>query len=206
MNARGTVCRVLPFVLVAAAVAIFFAACTPEEKVVRYKPFLANLKPALGEGMTLKYNEEPVVGDPRVTPPSPSDAKGEAAIDESPDGKKKLVAHTPAHVMQLVERCLDENEDRLLLDQMVAESTKEYFRAQGKDPIGFVEDLHAKRKDIAKLFSRMPQGENSPTVILHQLPDRVWRIELIGGYAKDMRFTRLWVQMEKGQWRLMWVD
>lgn len=179
--------------------AVVLGACTPEEKVIRYKPFLTGIEGA-------KFGSDPVLGDPRVSPANPQDVKDNKIVDESPDGKKTLIARSPSHVMQHVERCLDENEDQLLLDQMIAESTKNYYRAQGKDPIEYVNDLRAQRKDIAKLFARMPQGESSPTVLLRQLPDRVWRIDVVGGYAKDLRLTRLWVQMERGQWRLMWVD
>jgi hypothetical protein len=192
--------------LVLAAMLFVCPGCETEEKVVRYKPFLATLEPALNEGMTLKYSEKPVLGDPRVSPADPQAVADNKIVREDERGQKTLIARSPSHVMQHVERCLDDDEDELLLEQMVAESTKNYYRAQGKDPIEFVQDLRRQRKEIAKLFARMPQGESSPTVILKQLPDRVWRIDLVGGYAKDMKLTRLWVQMERGQWRLMWVD
>lgn len=181
------------------AMALCLGACATEEKVVRYKPFLTGIEGA-------KFGQEPVLGDPRVTPADPTEVPDNKIVREEPDGSKTLIARSPVHVMQHVERCLDENEDDLLLEQMVAQSTKDYYAAQGKDPKAFIRELHAKRKDIAKLFARMPQGESSPTVLLRQLPDRVWRIDVVGGFAKDLRLTRLWVQMERGQWKLMWVD
>lgn len=181
-------------------------ACAPETKVVRYKPFLANLGPALQEGMTLKVNKEPVLNDARVSPVDPTAAPDNRIVIENEDGTKTLIARSPQHVMLHVERCLDEGEDDLLFEQMVAEQTKNYFRAQGKDPRSYIDQLRDDRRDIARLFARMPQGESSPTVMLRQFPERTWRIDVVGNYAKDLRFTRLWVQMERGQWKLLWID
>lgn len=182
-----------------AALPLALTSCTPEEKVTRYKPFFTGIENA-------RFNEQPVLGDPRVTPVSPETGTENKIVIESPDGKKTLISRAPLHVMQHVERCLDENEDDLLLDQIIASQTKDYYRAQGKDPRQYVELLRSRRKDIAKLFARLPQGENSPTALLRQLPDRTWRVDLVGGYAKDLTWTRLWVQMERGQWKLLWID
>lgn len=180
--------------------------CESEEKVVRYKPFLAGLTPALQEGMTLKQGTEPVLNDSRVRPVDPGEVPDNKIVIVNEDKSERYISRSPVHVMRHVERCLDEEKDKPLLDQIVASSTKEHYRAQGKDPMVFIESLHERRKDIAKLFSRMPQGESSPTVQLRQFPDRVWRLDVVGGYAKDLVLTRLWVQMESGQWKLMWVD
>lgn len=178
---------------------VFFAACASEEKVVRYKPFLTGI-----EGAT--FNQQPVLADQRVTPIRPDSIADNRIVIDNPDGSTTLISRSPQHVMLHVERCLDENLDDLLLQQIVAEQTKTYYRAQGKDPTQFIELLHQRRKDIAKLFARLPQGEHSPSALLRQLPDRTWRIDLTSGYAKDLHWTRLWLQMERGQWKLLWLD
>lgn len=190
----------------ATLIACTLGACAGEERVVRYKPFLATLGPALQEGMTLKVNKEPVLDDPRVRPLDPGAVPENRIRVENADGSVTLVSRSPRHVMQHVERCLDNDEDQLLFDQVIAEETKNYYRAQGKDPREYIDWLRENRKHVSRLFARMPQGESSPTVMLRQLPDRTWRIDVVGNYAKDLRYARLWVRMERGQWKLLWID
>lgn len=194
LHARGALSRLCGIAILTAPL----CSCASEEKVVRYKPFLTGIDGA-------SHADTPVMGDTRVTPADPTKA-GDSIVRETPDGKVVLISKSPQHVMMHVERCLDEEQDQLLLEQVISEQTKDYYRTQGKDPLAYVQLLRDRRKDVAKLFSRMPQGEHSPSVMLRQLPDRVWRLDVVGGYAKGLNWTRLWVRMERGEWKLMWMD
>jgi hypothetical protein len=173
-------------------------ACAPEERVTQYKPFFTGIAGAEFAG------QEPVrpSGD-RRDPLSPGDVK---TVIEHEDGTKTYLARVPLHLMAHVENLLDENSDEAdaaLLEQLVDIRTKEHYRSQGKDPAEFVRGLHRRRKDIAKLFARMPMAENSPTVLVEQPGDRMWVIRLTGQAAEDTRLRELWVRFDLGQWRLV---
>ena len=66
-------------------------------------------------------------------------------------------------------------------------------------------DLKKNRKEIAKLFNRMPMGEYSPNVLMEQLARNVIRVRLTGQAKKGMdKWTGFDMILEKGNWRLRW--
>lgn len=176
--------------------------CEREENVVRYKPFFTGIT---GAEVTRGAGAEPVNANDGYIDPTrlPSDAK---LVIENPDGSKTLVAKSLRHMMGHLERCLDEGDDDLLMDQVISEKTKEHYRSEGKDPRQIIRFLKRNRKDIAKLFARMPMGEYTPTVILEQPGDKMWAVRLTGAAARDMKFTKVWARLEEGNWRFVWVE
>lgn len=197
---RVTPLRVSALVLLTAA--LFTLGCQREENVVRYKPFFTGIT---GAEVTRGAGAVPVNPDLGHIDPTklPADAK---LIVENPDGSKTLIAKSLRHMMGHLERCLDEGEDELLMDQVISEKTKQQYRSEGKDPQQIIRFLKRNRKDIAKLFSRMPMGEYTPTVILEQPGDKMWAIRLTGAAARDMKFTKVWARLEEGHWRFVWVE
>lgn len=183
-------------------VAVSSPGCQRDEKVVRYKPFFTGI--AGGAEVSFGSDAKPVNPNAGFIDPSalPSDAK---LVVENPDGSKTLIAKTLRHMMSHVERCLDEREDDLLMDQVISERTKEEYRAEGKDPREIIRFLRRNRKDIAKLFGRLPMGEYTPTVIIDQPGDKTWVIRLTGAAKRDMKFTEVWGRQEEGNWRLLWI-
>jgi hypothetical protein len=190
-------------VAIGLALSLALAACENTEKTLRYKPFFSGLSDPRIE---TRFGTQPVTDSPVLKPIDPGAGADNRIRITSDDGKLTLISRAPVHVMSHVQTCLDNGEFDELFEQIVAESTKSHFRSQGKDPRTYLEFLKDNEKNIAKLFSRMPQGENSPSAVLRQLPDRVWRIDVTGAFAKDLELTRLWVQMERGSWKLMWID
>ena len=177
---------------------VFLPACQPEEKIVRYKPFFANIADAqFGEQKPVNANAGYV--DPTV-------AADNKIVIEKPDGSKVLLAKSVQAMMSHLSRCLDEDDDKLFLDQVVSKKTKDHYREMGKDPMELVDMLKANRKEVAKTLARMPLAEHSPTVILEQPGDKTWTIKVTGAAAKDLQYTRLWARMEDGNWRFMWLD
>lgn len=175
--------------------------CQPEERVLRYKPFLTGVAGAQYAGP----QGRPVNPNDGYTDPTrlPADQK---SVIELADGSKVLVSKNLRQMMSHLEQCLDSGEDELLLDQVISEKTKEEYRGKGKDPIEVVRFLKRNRKDIAKLFARMPMGEYTPTVILDQPGDKTWIIRLTGAPAQGMKFTKLWARLEQANWRFVWVE
>jgi hypothetical protein len=65
--------------------------------------------------------------------------------------------------------------------------------------------LKKRRRDIAVLFSRMPFAERTATVIMDKQGRNLFRLRLTGQAKQDTRFTELWTEFEKGQWKFVWV-
>jgi hypothetical protein len=192
---------ILRFLATALAGALVLAAvgCAPQERVTRYRPFFTGIQGA-------DFTAEPVNASAGLV--DPTAVPEDKIILTRDDGSRVFIARSPRHVMQHVETLLNEDDpasDQILLDQLVSEKTHEFYRTQGKDPLAFVADLHARRKDVARTFARMPMGEHSPTVLIDQPGDRVWVLRLTGAAAEDIAFTRVWFRMERGQWKLMWM-
>lgn len=205
---RGWCARIGRAASVVFAGSVTLAGCRSEERVVHYKPFFAGLDGAQFGG------QAPVISDEnRVRPAMPWDPAsdqpdqiaGNRLIVDNPDGSRRLVLASPLHVMRLLELLLDDEQDRLIIEQLFSERTVAEFGGEGKSVQQAVDYLRQHRRDIAVLFARMPLAENSPTVIVDQPGDRVWIIRLTGRPAENLRFTRLWVRLERGQWKFLWV-
>lgn len=177
---------------------LVLGSCSPNEKVVRYKPFFTGVSGAEFHGA------EPV--NPTAGYTDPARVPDQKIVIDKPDGGKILIAKSVRHMMTHLETCLDNGDDQLLMDQVISEKTKEEFRARGQDPAEILDFLRKNRKDIARFFARMPMGEYTPTVILEQPGDKTWVVRLTGAPAEGLKFTRLWARMEDGNWRFVWVN
>jgi hypothetical protein len=178
--------------------AAVIGACAADEKVLYYKPFFTGISGAEFKGAQ-PVNPKTGFIDPTVVP-------DQKIVIERSDGSKILISKTVRHMMTHLETCLDDGDDDLLMEQVISEKTKQEFRGQGKDPKDVIKMLRKNRKDIAKLFARMPMGEYTPTVILEQPGDKTWVIRLSGAPAEGMKYTKLWARMEDGNWRFLWID
>jgi len=190
----------LALALLCCGIAGAFAACA-EEHVTHYKPFFTGIGDAQFGTDGPIY---PMKG--RRDPTTTSEAA--KAVVENPDGSKTYFAHSPAQLMAHIEALLDEGTpeaDRDLLTQLIDDRTKEHYREHGQDPSGYIQYLHDNRKQIAKMFARMPMAEHSPTVIIDQPGDRTWVLTITGQAAQGLKFTHLWVRQDMGQWRLEWL-
>jgi hypothetical protein len=108
--------------------------------------------------------------------------------------------------MAHLERTLDEGEDDLIFDQLVSEETKRHMEREGRDPREVVAMLKLSRRDLAQMFARMPFGEQSPTARFEQTAKRQYVLRLTGAAAKDVKFTKLWVALEGGSFKFLWVS
>ncbi|MBY0262538.1 MAG: hypothetical protein K2Q20_09350 [Phycisphaerales bacterium] len=184
---------------VLAALALALGGCASEENVVKYRPFFTGIQGA-------EFATDPI--NPSKGYVDPTAVADNRIVIEHDDGSRTFIARSPRHVMVHVETLLDEDDprsDRVLLDQLVSDKTKEFYRSEGKDPLSFVTDLRARRKDVAKTFGRMPMGEHTPTVLIDQPGDNIWVLRITGGAGKDLVFTKVWFRLEGTQWRLMWM-
>ena len=176
--------------------------CKTDDKVVRYKPFFANIADAkFGDG---QEGFKPV--NPNAGYIDPSKLPSDKLVEEHTDGTKTLYAKSVRHMMSHVERTLDEGDDEALLEQVISEKAKDHWRKQGKSPDEIVAWMHENRKEIAKTFARMPMGEYSPTIIIDRPGDKTWVLRITGKGGEDLKFRRLWTRMEEGNWKFLWMD
>lgn len=173
------------------------SACTPSEKIVRYKPFLTGIDGAQFGG------QQPVNANEGYL--DPTAATEEKTVIENPDGTKTLISKSPRTVMAHLERFLDEGDDRTLLTQVISEKTLTEMHSLNNTDEQILNFLKDNRRNIAKTFARMPLAEHTPTVIVEQPGDKTWVLRLTGAAAKDLRFTALWVRYENGSWRFLWI-
>ena len=182
-------------------VTLVLAGCAGEERVTSYKPFFAGVSGAEygGQGPV-----DPMKGrqDPTATP---TEFK---TIVEHSDGKKTYLTPSPGILLAHVEALLDEDTpetDKVILDQLIDEKTKDHYRTHGVEPIEYITYLRQNRKAIAKTLARMPMAERTPTVVVDQPGDRQWVLRLTGQASEGVKFREVWIRQEMGMWRLEWL-
>lgn len=186
-----------PAILATALSLAFLPACATQEKVVRYRPFLSGIDGAQF-GSQGPVNSHPGNADPTAY-------AGESFITND-DGSETLILASPKLVMIHLERLLDLNRDDEIISRLVSEKTRDEFARRAAGDQGILDFLHHNRKEIAKTFSRMPQAQHSPFVVLQQPGDKVWIIQITDMPARDLKFTRLWVRQEQSEWKFLWLN
>jgi hypothetical protein len=182
-----------------ATLLILLGGCAQEEKVVNYKPFFAGLSGA-------HMQTQPVVDRPR-TPSGTLIDESEMfrTVIENPDGSRTLLSKTGLQLMQHIQNTLADSERELFVNQILSEITRREFMERSLDPADAFDRLKTHERDIARLFSRMPLGENSPNVIMEAVGRNVFRVRLTGPATRDVgRFTGFDMILEGGNWRLRW--
>jgi hypothetical protein len=184
--------RAGPLVLV-----LLLAACQPEEKLIRYKPFLGNLKDA----ETQTPPVEPA-GSGASVPTAGGD--DQLLIRENPDGSKTVYSRSGLQLMANIQQLLRDGEDKLFAEQVLSEITRQEFLERGLRPEEAFRTLKGHEKDIAKLFARMPLGEHSPNVNMEPIGRNIFRVRVTGRSREDLEWTGFDMSLEKGNWKLRW--
>jgi hypothetical protein len=165
-----------------------------EERDVNYKPFFAGLDGA-------KFNTPPSAGA--------TASQGEAAdprlVIENPDGSVTLVSRRGLHLMRHIQRTLAEEKPDLFLEQVLSRQTRSQYGARGLDPVQAFDTLKKHEREIARLFSRMPLGEQTPSVIMEKIGRNMFRVRLTGRATEGLQWTFFDMVLEEGQWRLLWL-
>lgn len=204
----------------AGVVACAGAGCQKEDKILRYKPFFTNISDAVTQ--TPAVGVEPMTGMPVTNSPTGDEVHGAssnepvdpAAIAEGyydklaklPDHMVKLEAADIGTLIKHLRWTLDEDRDEVLIDWLLADDLISELRSRHQDPEDYVDWLHDNRRDIEQMLARMPMAERSPTVVFEQTGRRQYRIRLSGAAERGVKFTQLWVAMERGKYRLLWIS
>jgi len=184
---------------------LFLPACTPEEKVVNYKPFFAGLD-AAGQGASLRHGQA-YVKDGEVVGTSRADISKllqQPIVIENDDGSVTLVSKSGSHLMRHIQRTLYEDDRDLFTEQVLSRITREEYVVRGKDPGEAFDALKEREREIMELFARMPLGENTPQVVRDQVGHNMFRVRVTGVGVSDLYWRGVDMVLEGGNWRLRW--
>ncbi len=186
---------------VVAAAALALAGCQPEEKVVRYKPFLAGLEGTQTQTPAVAERTTPAL----AAPPGATVDEKDGLVIKNKDGSKTLISRCGLHLMHHIQQTLADGDDKLFAEQVLSQMTRDEYAGRGIDPREAFRTLKPRQMEIAKLFSRMPLGENSPNVTTSTVGHNIFRVQLVGQAAKGLDgYTGFDMVLEKGSWRLRW--
>jgi hypothetical protein len=169
--------------------------CQPEERLVRYKPFMAGL-------------DKVQTQTPAVIPQGPvsaAEVSDDKLIVENPDGTVRLISRSGLQMMAHIRRLLAADDADLFTQQVLSRLTRDEYTARGLDPREGFKTLKEREKDILLLFARMPMGEHSPNVVMEPIGRNFFRVRVTGDSRKGLgRYTGFDMILEEGNWRLRW--
>lgn len=195
----------LPAVWALCTLAVLVAwGCEPQERIVSTTgTMLQNLPGAVGG---LNADGTPREGATAAVPGGALAMTEDDLIVKNPDGSVTLVSKIIQHTIFHLVRVLREENDALLATQVLSPRALQHFTDQGKEASEATHYFKENREDIITMLSRMPNAENTPGVIMDKTGRRDFRLRITGSAAKGLRFTEYWVTMEKGNWRVLWVQ
>lgn len=166
-----------------------------ETRVVRYNPILGGL-PGSESGMTV-VRDMGAYRDPTAVPES-------RIVEETPDGKKKLIAKTGRHLILHIYNTIEDGEKDIFVAQVLSAATRAECAERGEDPGTLYDQLCADRLDVYDLFNLMPMGERTPGAVMEPVGKGVYRITVSGLGTSQLRWRGMDMVMEGGSWRLRW--
>lgn len=205
-----------------------------EERVVRYRPFFADnpeawhgtrvvttpdgspspaTRSTAGADSLMRAGADRPTG--RVPIHSGSGAGGQSLSSEdttagASDSGVKLVAGSVGQLFGLLLDSLSRGEHDLIARDLVGRSAYEHYESQGKNAQVFVDELARNQREVARTLSRMPMAERTPTVFMERVEagrHQVWVLRLTGLAAKDLQYSRVWVELGRGDdagtWRIV---
>lgn len=171
------------------------SACEMETRVVRYKAPLAGLPGA-------EHASNVVARSADVH--SVLDAStGEIRYTDD-DGRIKLVARSGNDLMVHIYETLRDGEKDLFTEQLLSTRTRGEYVSRGLDPNQAFDDLLRRSDDVVDLFNMMPHGEFTPGVFIKPIGKDMFRLEVTGLAARDIKWTAMDMVVEKGQYKLLW--
>jgi hypothetical protein len=157
------------------------------EKVVYRRPMLAGLPGVVSGGA--------LISDKPRGYRDPTQIDGGEISKERADGSKILLARSARHLMAHIHTTLKENQKDLFTEQVLCETTRAEFRANGMDAGEAFEHLKEREGEVAALFGRMPMGEYTPGVLMRKIDGDVYRVALSPKAAKGLSwcgFDMVW--------------
>lgn len=177
---------------------MLLASCFQEKRVIYSHSFLG--------GIANAQTQTPDVDLRDGKKQTKTDTSSKIVVTNA-DGSKTLIAHTPKHVMNHIVnlmRSTDDDAADLFVNQVLAEQTREAYRAQGLDPKQAFETLRSRQADVMALFKAMPMGEMTPGVFLQNVGGGVKRMMAEQRIAVDLKWKGIDLAFEHGNYKLVW--
>jgi len=181
-------------VIVVASVALTSLAGCSYRREYGYKPFFTGLDGA--EFST------PASADVRGAQDS-SQRLAEPRITNE-DGSITLINATGRHLMVNIMYCLDQDNAALFVEQVLSDHAVNDAYDHGREPEDVFRILKENARDVRELFTRMPFGEHTPTVMMKSLGPNIIEIRLTGISTRGLKWKSMSMVMERGGWRLIW--
>lgn len=168
--------------------------CAVEERVVKWDPPMAGL-PGAQTGRPV-VREQSAFASPEAAP--------DGIAIENEDGTVTLVSRSGRHLMVHIWTTIENDEESLFVEQVLSDRTAGEFVERGYDPAEAYRELVKRKRDVAKLFAQMPQGEMTPGVLMEKVGEKTYRLGVSGPGTEELRWRFMDMVMEGGNWRLRW--
>jgi hypothetical protein len=178
----------------AAAGMLLLAGCAVEQKRTIKSSILAGL-PGAQSGTAVSESNKRPSSNPQAAPT-------DGIRVELPDGDVVLHARSAWHVMVHIYQTLARGERDLFTQQVLSRKTREEFVDRGYDPAVAFDELKRRERDVLKLFNQFPYGEQTPGVFLESIGPNEFRLKARS--PKGLRWSRMDLIIEDGEWRLRW--
>jgi len=172
-----------------------------EERVVKWRPLMG--------GLPGSRTQETVTAPRGATlPPEIAgsidevEESGRPLVLEDEDGNRTLLSRSGRDLMYHVTWTLEEGERELFAEQVLSDMTRNEFRQRGIDPREAYDMLEPRQRAIRTMFSRMPQGEFTPGMVMKAVGGGVYRLQVRPG--PQLYFSGMDIVNEGGHWRLRW--
>jgi hypothetical protein len=197
-------------IAVTATTLALLAGCTPEERIVNYKPFFSGIKDAQTQtpAVAERRDDAPAMPGGEMDPAAvedPAKAAEHQLLQKDKKGNVSIIARSGTQLMYHIQKCLEDEDPNLFASQVLCKATRQDYIDRGLDPRDAYKTCKAAERQIAILFNRMPMGEHSPNVLLEQLGANTFRVKITGKAAADLeRWVGFDMVFENGNYRLRW--
>ena len=125
--------------------------------------------------------------------------------EQGGDGTLTLNALVPEHVLLNTLACLKNQEYQLLWDELVCDTTKQWYETEGGGEKVALEFFRVNRQDIVAMLMRMRASLNLQEVERFKLDDGTIRFRLARQIAHRFSFSELDVMWEQGKFVLVTI-
>ena len=201
-----------PIALSVALLTLTLGACV-EERVVAVRGSLANVPGSVGG---IRPDGEPArteaSWDALLSPFQPETPDGEPLennplriVSEEDPEDVRLVINSPRHLMIHLFQTITGEEWELLYEQVLSDRLKSNYRERLKDPREAVTYIRRRRTEVLELLNTMPAADQTPGVFLEPIGRNTYRLVSPGAVVSQLRFTKMDLALESGQFRLLMI-
>jgi hypothetical protein len=116
-----------------------------------------------------------------------------------------VLLHSPRHLVINLREAILANEWELIQDQMISQRLKDDQRSYLRDPLDALRAIARNRRSVVRMLDTMPDGDQTPGIILKPLGGNTFRLSAPGGDALELPVRDLDMVIEDNQFRILAV-